>query len=128
MRIAYFDLETTGLDEDSHNTCGVIAYSGGDTEWYHSGYGRPMSASIGRQMLDALSAADRVVSFNGAQFDFKCLWRLTRARKITGCFRSSLLLRVRVSTRQMIAMQRWASPGTLVRSGMFSIAGAIQGT
>lgn len=77
MRIAYFDLETTGLDEDSHITCGVIAYSGGDTEWYHSGYGRPMSAGIGRQMLDALSAADRVVSFNGAQFDFKCLWRLT---------------------------------------------------
>lgn len=78
MSTLFFDLETTGVDDSSSITCGVVADQDGNTTWYHSGYGRTLSKKYGVKLLDQLCTARTVVSFNGAQFDFRQLYLLTR--------------------------------------------------
>lgn len=100
MGTVYFDLETTGLGDDAEITCGVILDSNGNSKWYHSGYGKTMSPNIGQKLLDALEAAETVVSFNGAQFDFRKLFDLTQDD------RAKVLARTHVDVLVLFAAQK----------------------
>lgn len=75
--VAFFDTETTGVDDDASITCAVVTDGAGDTLAYFSGYGEVMTPAKGAQLVDALAAAGRVVTWNGAAFDFKKLYALT---------------------------------------------------
>ena len=76
-RVVFWDLETTGLDDDCAATVGVVGDDAGECQVFHSGYGCEMAVEKAVEMLEALEAADTVVTFNGAAFDFKVLARIT---------------------------------------------------
>ena len=76
-KVAFWDLETTGLDDDCAATVGVVGDNDGNVQVFHSGYGCEMTVATAVEMLEALEAADTVVTFNGASFDFRVLARVT---------------------------------------------------
>jgi len=76
-KVLFWDLETTGLDDDCAATVGVVGDEDGNARVFHSGYGSEMSAEMAVEMLEVLEEADTVVTFNGAAFDFKVLARIT---------------------------------------------------
>ena len=78
MTTVFWDLETDGVGLDCGITCGVVLSSSGDVTWLHSRYGELMSPKTGKFLLDCLEAADKCVSYNGTQFDFSRLYRLTQ--------------------------------------------------
>ena len=76
--VAFFDCETNGVGKDAKITCASVVDGNGDVTSYHSGYGTFMSVNIGNRLLEDLKAFDRVVTFNGAAFDFQKLYQLTK--------------------------------------------------
>jgi hypothetical protein len=76
-KVVFWDLETTGLDDDCAATVGVVGDNDGNVQVFHSGYGCEMTVATAVEMLEALEAADTVVTFNGASFDFRVLARVT---------------------------------------------------
>ena len=75
--VLFWDLETTGLDDDCAATVGVVGDDDGNFRVFHSGYGCEMTTDKAVEMLEALEEADTVVTFNGAAFDFRVLARIT---------------------------------------------------
>jgi len=71
--VAFWDVETTGLDDDSAITVAVITMGMNDPQIFHSGEGNVMSVEKAVEMLTVLEEATTVVTFNGAAFDFKRL-------------------------------------------------------
>ena len=85
-KVLFWDLETTGLDDDCAATVGVVGDEAGECQVFHSGYGCEMTVSTALEMLTALEAADTVVTFNGAGFDFRVLARVTGdTRRVAAC-------------------------------------------
>ena len=78
LTVGFFDCETNGVGSDAAITCASVADHDGNVISYHSGYGEFMSPAIGVRMLEDLLAFDRVVTFNGAAFDFRKLYELTQ--------------------------------------------------
>lgn len=73
---AWFDCETTGVTDDAKITCAVVL-TPSKSFVFHSGYGKTMTKDIGNKLVEFLTSCDRVVTYNGASFDFKKLYQLT---------------------------------------------------
>ena len=73
---AWFDCETTGVTDEAKITCAVVV-TPAKTFVFHSGYGNPMTKAIGVKLVDFLASCDKVITYNGASFDFKKLYQLT---------------------------------------------------
>lgn len=76
MAVAYFDLETTGLDAGAKITVAVVKIVDVNEESYrvfHDGYGTTMSSKTADDVVALLAAVERVYSYNGAAFDFRML-------------------------------------------------------
>ena len=74
----FWDIETAGLHDGAAITCAVTYDSETDhAVAYHSGGGKPMSASIAQRLADAVVAAPVSVTYNGASFDFARLYAAT---------------------------------------------------
>tara|TARA_E500000178_G_scaffold255883_1_gene252417 strand:- start:99 stop:761 length:663 start_codon:yes stop_codon:yes gene_type:complete len=73
----WFDCETTGVSDDAKITCAVVL-TPTKTMVFHSGYGKPMTKTVGLKLVEFLRSCDRVITYNGASFDFKKLHQLTQ--------------------------------------------------
>jgi hypothetical protein len=75
--VAYFDLETTGVDSDAHVTVAVVKMVDDNAESthrvFHDGYGSVMSAATAVDVVKLMALARTVYSYNGAAFDFKMI-------------------------------------------------------
>lgn len=84
MVTVWWDSETNGLGDDADINLIVILKESGPL-YFFDGPGMPISKDTALKALDELCAADVIVSFNGAAFDFKLLFKITeddRAKKL----------------------------------------------
>ncbi|MBN19709.1 MAG: hypothetical protein CL678_00375 [Bdellovibrionaceae bacterium] len=78
----YLDLETTGVEVDAAITCAVIRTADDKVHVWHSGHGHTMTEETGNAVVDFLK--HDVVTFNGAAFDLRMLWNLTKRNELKG--------------------------------------------
>ena len=71
--IGFFDMETTGLSEDAEPCVAVVTVDGIQPRIFHGGV--TMNGDSLKQLCDTLNGLDKVVTFNGAAYDFKILCR-----------------------------------------------------
>jgi hypothetical protein len=68
----------------------VLPLDAAEPETFHSGVGKEMTAATATEMLERLEAADTVVTFNGAAFDFKFLAAATDADRVAAVAKKSI--------------------------------------
>ena len=99
ITVAFFDCETNGVGPDAAITCASVADNDGNVTSYHSGYAEYMSPAIGIRLLEDLLTFDRVVTFNGAAFDFKKLFELTQDERVKTLAKESVDLMLQFTSQ-----------------------------
>lgn len=112
----YLDCETTGLDVSAKITCVAITTHTGQTTTWHSGYAEVMTETVASavvdQIIELLEAGAVLYTFNGAAFDLKLLWMLSKRDELkkialTHC---DLLVDFVADTRYYSSMDSFATP------------------
>ena len=80
----YFDLETTGVGPTAKITCGATANSDGTVDVWHGPGGETMPEEVAVKLAHALLAAKQVYTFNGAAFDLRLLYTLSKVPELRG--------------------------------------------
>lgn len=107
----YFDLETTGVGPSGKITCAATSTRDSTTTW-HSGHGNLLTAADGQRLADALVAAPRVYTFNGAAFDLRKLYELTQDERLRDLAlqHCDLMVDFASDSRYYTSMESLASP------------------
>lgn len=81
-RHCFFDLETTGVGPDAQITCGATAWNDGSVKAWHGEAGKTMPSDVAIALARELLGADEVYTFNGAAFDLRLLYQLSKVEEL----------------------------------------------
>ena len=79
--VCFFDIETDGLHSNARITCAATWNDAGVIAW-HSEFQDYMTVADLKKMIDFLCAQKCVVTFNGANFDFRVLYFCTLDERV----------------------------------------------
>ena len=112
----YLDCETTGVDVSAKITCVAITTDAGHTTTWHSGHAELMSEDVASTVVDhimeLLEAGAILYTFNGAAFDLKLLWMLSKRDELKqiALQHRDLLVDFVANTRYYSSMNSFAVP------------------
>ena len=111
-RHCYFDLETTGVGPDAQITCGATAWNDGTVSVWHGEGGQTMPSDVAIKLARVLLTADEVFTFNGAAFDLRLLYQLSKVEELKALAlkHRDLMVDFWSENRYFTSMQSLATP------------------